>query len=262
MIMLFSFFGAMTYKTFQLILAGWILFGLIIFVVLLFIPAPYGRHTRKGWGPMIPNRLGWIIMELPSLLAFSLFFLFGGDRQVGIVWIFFALYVAHYINRSLIYPFRTRTSGKKMPLIIAFFAIFFNLVNGSTNGIYFASFSNSYPIEWLYDARFIIGALFFATGVIINVRSDRYLLRLRKNAKNGYEIPQGGLFKYVSCPNFLGEMLEWTGFAIMTWSPAALAFALWTIFNLVPRAYEHHRWYRKTFPDYPAERKAFIPYVL
>ena len=211
---------------------------------------------------MIPNRLGWILMELPSLIVFSFIFLFGKNQAQGLAWVFFALWVLHYTNRSLIYPFRTRTSGKQMPLLIALFAIFFNLVNASSNGLYFSSFSRNYSIDWLYDIRFILGSIFFAVGMLINLRSDRYLLRLRKKAKNGYEIPRGGLFRYISCPNFFGEILEWTGFAIMTWSPAALAFALWTIFNLVPRAMEHHRWYRKTFPEYPSERKALIPFIL
>jgi hypothetical protein len=48
----------------------------------------------------------------------------------------------------------------------------------------------------------------------------------------------------------------------MTWSPAALVFALWTFFNLVPRALSHQKWYRETFPAYPAERKAIIPFIL
>jgi len=146
--------------------------------------------------------------------------------------------------------------------VIAIFAICFNLVNGSLNGIYFNAFSREYTSEWLYDARFIIGILVFFTGAIINLKSDNYLLHLRKKAGNGYKIPFGGMFDYVSCPNFLGEILEWTGFAIMTWSPAALAFAVWTFFNLLPRALEHHTWYKKTFHDYPLKRKALIPFVL
>ena len=56
--------------------------------------------------------------------------------------------------------------------------------------------------------------------------------------------------------------MEWTGFAIMTWSPAALVFALWTFFNLVPRALDHHKWYKATFTNYPPERKALIPHLL
>ena len=59
-----------------------------------------------------------------------------------------------------------------------------------------------------------------------------------------------------------GELLEWTGWAIATWSLAGVSFAVYTAANLVPRALAHHRWYRETFPDYPPGRRAVIPYLL
>jgi len=249
-------------ENFFLFVWSWTLLGLVIFVLLLFVTAPYGRHSRKDWGPNIPNRVGWVLMELPSLLVFSLFFLLGPNTIQPVTWIFFALYVAHYANRSLIYPLQTRTSGKQMPLVVAMMAVFFNLINGFLNGYYFSAFAREYTVEWLYDARFIIGMILFVSGVIINGWSDQILLHLRRRGEKGYSVPTGGLFRWVSCPNFFGEIIEWTGFAVMTWSPAALAFALWTFFNLVPRGLDHHKWYRATFPDYPPQRKAIIPGLL
>ena len=249
-------------SVFRIIVFSWIIFGLLVFLLLLFVTAPYGRHTNKNWGPMIPNKLGWIVMELPSLLLFTLFFFQTPVQDRYITLIFFVLYAAHYTNRSLVYPFRTKTKGKQIPVLIVLFAIFFNLVNGTMNGLYFSKFAPEYGLDWLSNSRFLGGILLFFTGAVINISADNHLLRLRKKQSNGYVIPRGGLFRYVSCPNFLGEMLEWTGFAIMTWSPAALAFALWTIFNLLPRALEHHRWYKQKFPDYPKERKAVVPYLL
>lgn len=247
---------------FYLLIKIWIAFGIILFPVLLSITVPYGRHSRKGWGPMIPNRLGWIIMELTTLVMFVVFF-FVGPNPVNIVTlIFFLLYTVHYSNRAIIFPLRTHTSKKLMPLIIAIFAIFFNLVNGFINGYYFGTVSGEYGIEWLYDIRFIAGGILFILGMAINLKSDNALLALRSPSSNGYCIPTGGLFKYISCPNFFGEILEWTGFAIMTWSPAALAFAIWSAVNLVPRALDHHRWYREKFSDYPVERKAVIPFLI
>ncbi len=249
-------------ENFFLFVWSWAILGLVVFVLLLFVTAPYGRHSRKDWGPSISNQMGWVIMEFPSLLVFILFFLLGSQEIQPLTWIFFALYVLHYTNRSVIYPWRTRTSGKQMPLVVALMAICFNLINGFINGYYFSAFSREYTWEWLVDARFIIGTIVFAGGVFLNWWSDQILLNLRKGGKKGYFIPRGGLFRWISCPNFLGEMLEWTGFAVMTWSPAALVFALWTFFNLVPRALDHHKWYRSTFPKYPQERRAIIPWIL
>jgi len=247
---------------FYLIVKIWIGIALIMIPILLSITAPYGRHSRRDWGPMIPNRLGWIIMELPSIIMFITFFLVGPNQMSIPLLIFFLLYVIHYTNRSIIFPLRTHTSRKLMPLLIVVLAIFFNLINGFLNGYYFGFITQGYSIEWLYDIRFILGFLMFMSGMIINLKYDNMLLALRKSSKNGYSIPTGGLFKYVSCPNFLGEILEWTGFAIMTWSPAALAFLIWTMVNLIPRAIDHHKWYRGRFEEYPAERKALIPYLL
>ncbi len=252
----------MSNENYYLFIRIWIGFALVMFPVLLIVTAPYGRHSSRNWGPVIPNRLGWVIMELPSLATFICFFLLGPNPMNLPLLIFFLLYTVHYTNRSIIFPFRTHTSRKSMPLVIALFAVFFNLVNGSLNGYYFGTVSRGYPVEWMYDMRFILGGILFLSGMVSNIRSDNFLLSLRKTASNGYAIPRGGLFRYVSCPNFLGEILEWTGFAIMTWSPAALSFAVWTLVNLVPRALDHHKWYRERFTDYPPERKALIPFIL
>lgn len=247
---------------FTTLLWVWTLLGLATFILLLFVTAPYGRHSRKDWGPSIPNRLAWFLMEFVSLLVFVLSFLLGPNGVQPVTWIFFAIYVSHYTNRSIIWPWRTRTSGKQMPLVVALMALCFNLINGFINGYYFSAFARVYTWDWLIDLRFILGIIVFSAGVFINWWSDQILLDLRKGGKKGYFIPRGGMFRWVSCPNFFGEILEWTGFAIMTWSPAALVFALWSFFNLVPRALDHHKWYKKTFPDYPRERRSIIPGLL
>ena len=92
--------------------------------------------------------------------------------------------------------------------------------------------------------------------------SDHKLRRLRASTGDGYQIPYGGAYRWVSCPNYLGEIVEWAGWALATWSPAGLAFALYTVANLAPRAVDHHAWYHRQFPNYPAKRRALIPYIL
>lgn len=39
-----------------------------------------------------------------------------------------------------------------------------------------------------------------------------------ESATAGYKIPYGGMFEYVSCANFFGEIVEWVGFAMASWS--------------------------------------------
>lgn len=222
--------------------------------------APYGRHARPGWGPLINARPGWMVMETSSPLVFACFFLFSNSTISTVEVLFLCLWLLHYINRAFVYPFRLTGGSKAMPISVLAMAIFFNSVNGYLNGVYLNR--AGYPLSWLYDFRFIAGLILFFAGAAINLHSDAILRRLRTGDDRGYRIPQGGVFRYVSCANYLGEIMEWSGWACMTWSLPGLSFAFWTACNLIPRALAHHRWYRETFTDYPPHRKAVIPFLL
>lgn len=248
-------------NNFNSLLLIWIGIALVIFPVQLFITAPYGRHSKTSWGPMINNKVGWILMELPALVIFGWIVLTSNRIHNVIIMVVFLLWIIHYINRSLIFPLRIKTKNKKMPVLIMLFAIIFNSVNGFINAYWLGNFSE-YTTDWLFDSRFIVGIIVFIIGFIINQFHDRILIGLRKNSSGEYQIPQGGLFKYVSCPNFLGEIIEWFGFTILVWSLPALAFFIWTFINLVPRAIGHHKWYKKHFSNYPSQRTAIIPKLL
>ena len=247
---------------FHWFLIGWTALAVIIFASLFFVSAPYGRHTRKGWGHGINPKWGWFIMEFPALAAPLFFFLFSQRNQNFVAVLFLVMWELHYVQRALIYPAIKKRSSYKMPLLIMFFALFFNACNGYLNGRYLFSLSSPYPHHWLGDPKFILGVSLFVSGFIINIYSDSILRSLRSKGDTGYKIPRGGLFKYVSSPNYFGEILEWTGWAVATWSLPGAAFALWTMANLAPRAFANHSWYIKTFPDYPQKRKALIPFIL
>ena len=108
----------------------------------------------------------------------------------------------------------------------------------------------------------IVGSFLYLLGMAINWQSDGILINLRGPGETGYKIPHGGLFRYVTSPNYFGEMIEWLGFAIVSGSIAGFAFFFWTCANLIPRALNHHAWYQEQFDDYPKERHAVIPKLL
>ncbi len=246
---------------FDTIVWVWIALAIVLVPPQIIVTAPYGRHIRPGWGPSVPARLGWMVMEGVSPVVFGALFLVGTTAKTAPMWVFFVAWMAHYINRSLIFPLRARMSGRRMPLAIVGGGILFSIVNGGLNGAYLG-FLSSYPDSWLTDPRFAIGIAVFLIGATINLRADDRLLALRRPGGPDYTIPQGGLFRYVSCANHLGEIVEWCGFAVMCWNLPALSFAVWTAGNLIPRSLSHHRWYRERFRDYPKERRAVIPFVL
>ena len=242
----------------------WAVFALaaLTFGSLLRFRAPYGRHyDGKGWGPAVPNKLGWILMEFPAPVLFACIYALGQAAGKTIPLILLGIWQCHYLNRTFVYPLRTRTSGKRMPVIVVLSGFVFNVLNAYINAR-FISHLGEYGAEWLTDPRFVTGIAIFFSGFALNLHSDNILLRLRKDGGGSYAIPQGGAFRYVSCPNYLGEILEWGGWALAMWSTAGLAFFVYAVANLGPRALSNHWWYGDRFDDYPANRKALIPGVL
>lgn len=177
----------------------WFALAAITFVTILFIPAPYGRFTRRGWGLRLNPRLGWVLMELSAALCFLVLYLLGNHRDQPASVLLLAFWMAHYVYRSLVYPFSIRGNRRQTTLI---------------------------------------------TG------------------ETGYRIPYAGAYRYVSCPNYLGEMVQSGGWALACWSIGGLAFFVWTVANLAPRALSTHRWYRNTFQDYANDRRALVPFVV
>jgi len=240
----------------------WAALALAVVPYLLLRPAPYGRHSRTGWGPTLNARLAWVLMEAPSPILMSAFFALGRKPWGSVESLFLLLWLSHYLYRAFVFPLLLPPSSRPMPLTIVASGAFFNLVNASLNGAWLFSLSPSRPAAWLSSTTFIVGATMFVGGYLAHLFADRHLRRLRRETGGARGVPRGWLFRFVSCPNYLGEIVEWTGFAIATWSPSGLLFALWTAANLVPRALHHHRWYRANFPDYPPERRAVLPFVL
>lgn len=200
-------------------------------------------------------------MELPALLGFIFFFYTHAEYTNKVVLLFIILWCVHYVNRTLIFPLRIKTKGKQMPLLIVLSAIFFNLVNTFLIATYLAQNPENYPVSWLSSWQFISGFILFLTGFAINQYSDYLLIKLRKPGEVSYKIPNGFLFRFVSCPNLFGEILEWTGFALATWCLPGFAFLMWTCANLIPRGIAHHKWYLERFENYPKNRKAIFPFI-
>ena len=151
-------------------------------------------------------------------------------------------------------------NGSKIPIPVIASAIFFNIINGFINGFYLGNLA-TFGDQYIFSLKFIMGMLIFIIGLIINLHSDEILIQIKKK-KAGYQIPEGGLYKFISCPNYFGEIMEWVGFAIISWSFPGLLFAIWTMANLIPRAKSHHKWYLEKFEsNYPNNKKIIFPFI-
>lgn len=236
------------------------LLAVIVFGILFFISAPYGKFRRKGWGPDIKSKWAWMIMEFPSPALILFFFISSGQKNLPIL-VFLLLWLTHYIHRTFIYPFRHGGKNKAYPVVLVLMAFFFNILNGFING-YGVFHVYSYDLSWLLSWQFIGGVFMFSAGFAVNKISDRKLMEFRKQGGSDYIIPHGRLFELISCPHYFGEIVEWAGWALMTWSLPGLAFFVFTFANLFPRALSSHKWYKQNFPDYPSSRKAIVPFII
>jgi protein-S-isoprenylcysteine O-methyltransferase Ste14 len=235
-------------------------FAVLVFVLLFFITAPYGKFQREGWGPLIKSKWAWMIMEAPSPVLMLLLFVYS-DKHSYVTVSFILLWLSHYLHRTLVYPFTQAGREKPYPILLALMAFLFNMLNGFANG-YGIFNSGTYDHAYFCSWNYFTGAGLFITGFIINKLADEELRKTRKRNPGRYVIPDGRFFKHVSCPHYFGEIVEWGGWALMTWSLPGLAFFIFTAANLIPRAVATHRWYKTIFDDYPLQRKAIIPFLV
>ncbi|MBQ8760984.1 MAG: DUF1295 domain-containing protein [Bacteroidales bacterium] len=238
--------------------------AVIVFIALYFVTAGYGVFYNKKWGPSIPNKLGWVLMESPVFIVMIILALLSERSSNVVCLIFLILFEIHYFQRSFIFPFLMR--GKSvMPLSVVLMGVIFNVLNALMQGgwIFYISPEDMYSISWLTTPQFIIGTLIFFAGMIINIHSDYIIRHLRKHGDTKHYLPKKGMFRYVTSANYFGEFVEWCGFAVLTWSLSGAVFALWTFANLAPRAAKIYDNYKKEFGDELDTKKVkrIIPFI-
>jgi hypothetical protein len=251
--------------------------AVLTFLGLSFFAAPYGKYSSSnGWGPMIPAQVAWCFMEIPNLwvVAIVLYLSFrasapaisGEANKLALL-----CFVAHYINRSVIYPIRMRLSScTPMPVSVMLAAFVFCSWNGLNQSLSLILVHDN-PLK-VSDPRCIAGFIIYLIGLYINITSDSILINAKKRSGQSvtgsgskYVIPTGGMFTYVSCANYckcstfepiyemlspmfllhitnnlfsvtVGEIVEWWGFALMCGSLAGFSFALYSTAYLSSRA--------------------------
>jgi 3-oxo-5-alpha-steroid 4-dehydrogenase 1 len=258
-------FGSFYYYS----LIAMIILAVIIFIVLQFITPAYGMTFNNRWGMSVKNKMGWLIMESPVFVAMTFLYLYSLKNGIKpFNWVTFSIFVffqLHYFQRSFVFPPLMRGSSK-MPISIIAMGFFFNTMNAYMQGgwLFYVCPEIQYEISWFWSVPFIIGTILFFLGMVINMHADRIIRALRKDKNdNNYYIPHGFLFNKISSANYFGEILEWVGFAILSWSPSGLVFVLWSFANIVPRSKAVYERYIQFFGDdfKKLKRNKIFPYI-
>lgn len=249
-----------TYNWFLVVMA---VIAIFVFIALQFFEAGYGYLFDRRYGPPVPNKVGWVLMESPVFIAMSVLWALSDRMWDTVPLILFAMFQLHYFQRSFIFPLLMR-GNSKMPLGIVLMGMTFNTLNALMQGgwIFYIA-PEGYYADWFSQPWIYVGVVLFFAGMAINWHSDYIIRHLRKEGDTRHYIPKGGMFRYVSSANYFGELLEWTGFAIASLSWAGLVFVWWTFANLAPRSFSLYKRYEKEFGEEftSLRRKRIIPFI-
>lgn len=252
--------GADTYCMIMWVMA---VTAVIVFIALYFVKAGYGIFRTKQWGLSINNKVAWILMEAPVFFVMLYMWASNGTPTTLPAFLAFLLFELHYFQRSFIFPLMMKGQSQ-MPVAIMLMGVIFNVINGLVIGTSLFTLPPSAYNDgaaYLTHPTAIAGIAIFFSGMGINLHSDHVIRHLRKPGDNRHYLPQKGFYRYVTSANYFGELVEWTGFALLCSTPAAWLFVVWTAANLVPRAAAIHKRYRDEFGDAVGSRKRILPFV-
>ena len=229
------------------------------------IKAPYGKFQDSlekngiNWNLKVDGRLAFVIFEFPNIFIpiYLIWFYWSAHIDFYSKTATFLFYI-HYVHRTFIFPLLRMKKASPSSLVPIIFGIKFTVLNSYL----ITKYNVFYSPELQNPVLFISGILLFLVGFIMNIHSDHILLNLRKPGETCYKIPDRGMFRYVTSANYLGEILEWTGYSIAFCSPATLLFVFTSCCNLVPRAMSTYDWYVKKFgPEKFENKKCILPLV-
>ena len=248
------------FNTFLIVMAA---VALVVFVALYFVEAGYGYLFNPKFGAPVPNRAGWVLMESPVFIVMTVLWLVSDRTWQAVPLVLFLLFQTHYLQRSFIFPMLLR-GRSKMPLSIVLLGMTFNTLNALMQGgwIFFVA-PDGYYDDWFSKPYIYIGGAVFIFGMVVNLHSDYIIRHLRQPGDTRHYIPRGGMFRYVSSANYFGEIMEWVGFAIASWSWAGVVFVWWTFANLAPRSASLYKRYESEFGEEfsKLKRKRIIPFI-
>ena len=148
-------------ENFDIFLIVMALLAAVVYAALHFFEAGYGYLFDRRYGPPVPNRVGWMVMESPVFILMCVLWA-SSERmwQAGPLALF-CLFQAHYLPRAFIVPLLIRGKGR-MPLGIVVMGMVFNTLNALMQGgwIFYVSPADYYAGWFAQPYIYIGGALF------------------------------------------------------------------------------------------------------
>jgi very-long-chain enoyl-CoA reductase len=236
-----------------------ILYGFLALLALTVAPLEYFGQTRMAYSKFRPMhgfsaRMGMFTLYFLPLLAVIISALSYLANPSTIQLVVFAAVAIHFSKRSLETLFLHKYSGPIGVFTTIMIAGYYSLA------AYLIGYLNLQPLQSM-DIWFYAGVILFIIGVTGNFIHHKILADLRKNALD-YIIPSGGLFDFVVCPHYLFEIIIWVGIFLVSRHLVSLLVLIFVIGYLSARSIRTLKWYKERFSEFPAARKALIPFIL
>jgi len=251
-------------ETFNIFLIVMAVLAAGVYVALHFFEAGYGYLFNPKYGPPVPNKVGWVVMESPVFIAMCVLWLMSGRTWEAGPLALFVLFQAHYLQRAFIFPLMLLrrvedAAGDRR----------------DGHGVQHPQRADAGRVDLLRLARRLLRrlvrkALHLRRGSPVHGGDGRkppfrpYHPQPAQAGRHApLHSPRGDVPITSRRPNYFGELLEWTGFAVASWSWAGAVFAWWTFANLAPRAASLYKRYAQEFgKEFTAlKRKKIIPFI-
>jgi hypothetical protein len=121
-------------------------------------------------------------------------------------------------------------------------------------------FQNRAPGGDELSTMFFRGLALFVVGEALNGYHHVLLRGLRKPGSSRYILPRGGLFRWIACPHYLGEILAFVGYAIMGGLLIGWGIVAVVVVYLVARSRSTVAWYQQKLGPLPSSWKGIVPF--
>ncbi|KAI7862239.1 3-oxo-5-alpha-steroid 4-dehydrogenase-domain-containing protein [Spinellus fusiger] len=216
----------------------------------------YSKFNRPGKKFQVSSRNGMLVIYTPAFIISLLCLVYAKYQSINIYsqLAVFSLCI-HFTKRIYEVLSVHRYSGNSSLLDAMIISTGYLLL--STQVLYWVY---QVPVESIVPSQVMTGFLLFLLGEGINYYHHLLLANLRKDGSKEYKIPTQGLFHYLWCPHYSGEILALYSVALMSQNALSFFPLLFSSVYICFRAYSTRLWYMEKFPN-SSKKACLIPNV-
>lgn len=249
-------------------LTDWLLIALIVAGPLFFISEftgkgalTYSKFADRTARVRVPSRLGMLILYAPAAFAAPAVHLVVDGPWTPWHLLTLGMVSAHFARRCLEVLFVHRYSGVMNASGIIVPCSMYTLLSALFGYIGATEITPDLLASSDFQPGWALGLSLWLVGSAINIGHHRLLAGLRAPGQTDYVLPRRGLFRWVACPHYLGEIIGWFGFALVFHHVVAWVVAGAMTLYLAGRAHQTLRWYGERMSPLPPGWRRLVPFV-